>query len=510
MHSIHLANHPQHHPSITHQQHHQQQPHLVPLTVDISYQAPQLHHQQLYTPIHSAQQELLHQQHQQHHHYHQAPPSTGSSSSIPSTPPPPSPSDSLSLGHQQLANTSYSDTLQSPLHSASSSVSDHSFPQSHHLHHNFGFPVPNHSHSTGTTSGSGSLIGASIGTGGPGSITPSTTPSSGAASPIISGPSNILGSGPSPTTSTSSRGSSLVHRTTGNHPSSGRYHPHSGRKSNPSQKVDYGTPHLNTAVTPAPTPSGLVGVGYNSGTGTTSITHSHSHQSGYISDGDDDMGILSPTTPHLPHAGHHPFTPTVPSQHNHGGGGGGDTAVHARREATRRQRIEAEQRRRDELREGYARLKDVLPLTNQKSSKVSLLERGESPYSLHYTCLYARSLNTCLPQPAIQHILNLTKMNETFQARISVQDEEIAQLRVLTDRMGGGTSSSGPGSLPHSSILDGDDLSAHGLTIYPPLPGSSDAGTPSRGSVSGSGYNSGGGFFLILFAINGCALILNT
>ena len=47
-----------------------------------------------------------------------------------------------------------------------------------------------------------------------------------------------------------------------------------------------------------------------------------------------------------------------------------------RREAFRRQRIEAEQRRRDELRDGYARLKDVLPVSNQKSSKVSLLERG--------------------------------------------------------------------------------------------------------------------------------------
>ena len=50
--------------------------------------------------------------------------------------------------------------------------------------------------------------------------------------------------------------------------------------------------------------------------------------------------------------------------------------ANTRKEATRRQRIEAEQRRRDELRDGYARLKDVLPVSNQKSSKVSLLERG--------------------------------------------------------------------------------------------------------------------------------------
>lgn len=55
-----------------------------------------------------------------------------------------------------------------------------------------------------------------------------------------------------------------------------------------------------------------------------------------------------------------------------------ESLANTRKEATRRQRIEAEQRRRDELRDGYARLKEVLPVSNQKSSKVSLLERGES------------------------------------------------------------------------------------------------------------------------------------
>lgn len=53
-----------------------------------------------------------------------------------------------------------------------------------------------------------------------------------------------------------------------------------------------------------------------------------------------------------------------------------ESIAHTRKEATRRQRIEAEQRRRDDLRDGYARLKDVLPVSNQKNSKVSLLERG--------------------------------------------------------------------------------------------------------------------------------------
>ena len=50
--------------------------------------------------------------------------------------------------------------------------------------------------------------------------------------------------------------------------------------------------------------------------------------------------------------------------------------ANSRKEAIRKQHIEAEQRQRDELREGYARLKDVLPLSNQKSRKVSILEQG--------------------------------------------------------------------------------------------------------------------------------------
>lgn len=50
--------------------------------------------------------------------------------------------------------------------------------------------------------------------------------------------------------------------------------------------------------------------------------------------------------------------------------------VSKRREEVRKQRIESKQRRRDELHNGYRRLKDVLPVSNQKSSKVSLLNRG--------------------------------------------------------------------------------------------------------------------------------------
>ncbi|KAK0460586.1 uncharacterized protein EV420DRAFT_1306483 [Desarmillaria tabescens] len=48
------------------------------------------------------------------------------------------------------------------------------------------------------------------------------------------------------------------------------------------------------------------------------------------------------------------------------------------RESVRQQRIESEQKRRDELRRNYDLLRDVLPPTQQRTSKVHLLSRGES------------------------------------------------------------------------------------------------------------------------------------
>lgn len=57
-------------------------------------------------------------------------------------------------------------------------------------------------------------------------------------------------------------------------------------------------------------------------------------------------------------------------------------AIRRRRELVRKQRIESEQRRRDELRDGYARLKAVLPPSTAKSSKVSLLDRGKHIFRL--------------------------------------------------------------------------------------------------------------------------------
>ncbi|KAI3622561.1 hypothetical protein WG66_015781 [Moniliophthora roreri] len=85
--------------------------------------------------------------------------------------------------------------------------------------------------------------------------------------------------------------------------------------------------------------------------------------------------------------------------------------AHSRKEATRRQRIEAEQRRRDELRDGYAKLKDVLPVSNQKSSKVSLLER------------------------ATNYIVQLENTNRDLQARLQLLEQEMQRLRALNEKI---------------------------------------------------------------------------
>lgn len=52
--------------------------------------------------------------------------------------------------------------------------------------------------------------------------------------------------------------------------------------------------------------------------------------------------------------------------------------VISRLKEIRRQRIESEQRCHDDLRKGFARLKDVLPVSNQKGSKMALLDRATS------------------------------------------------------------------------------------------------------------------------------------
>lgn len=82
-----------------------------------------------------------------------------------------------------------------------------------------------------------------------------------------------------------------------------------------------------------------------------------------------------------------------------------------RREEVRRQRIESEQRRRDELREGYRRLKEVLPVSNQKSSKVALLDR------------------------ATTHIGFLESRQHELQARLQHAEAETSRLRSLNESL---------------------------------------------------------------------------
>ncbi|THH02353.1 hypothetical protein EW026_g509 [Hermanssonia centrifuga] len=86
-----------------------------------------------------------------------------------------------------------------------------------------------------------------------------------------------------------------------------------------------------------------------------------------------------------------------------------------RREEIRRQRIESEQRRRDELRDGYRRLKDALPVSNQKSSKVSLLDR------------------------ATTHIRYLEVTQQQLQTRLAQAEAETARLRHVNEALMLGT-----------------------------------------------------------------------
>lgn len=82
-----------------------------------------------------------------------------------------------------------------------------------------------------------------------------------------------------------------------------------------------------------------------------------------------------------------------------------------RREEIRRQRIESEQRRRDELREGYAKLKHTLPVSNQKSSKVSLLDR------------------------AVTYIRQLEANQATLQTRLNNAEEELKRQRDVNENL---------------------------------------------------------------------------
>ncbi|KAJ7597334.1 hypothetical protein C8J56DRAFT_774360 [Mycena floridula] len=112
-----------------------------------------------------------------------------------------------------------------------------------------------------------------------------------------------------------------------------------------------------------------------------------------------------------------------------------ENVAHNRKEATRRQRIEAEQRRRDELRDGYAKLKDVLPVSNQKSSKVSLLER------------------------ATHHIVALEKTNQELQTRLASLEQEIQRVRALNEQISMSNETPSPGMFEARALSQPPDAS---------------------------------------------------
>lgn len=98
-----------------------------------------------------------------------------------------------------------------------------------------------------------------------------------------------------------------------------------------------------------------------------------------------------------------------------------------RRETIRRQRIESEQRRRDELRDGYRRLKDALPVSNQKSSKVSLLDRATT--HVKYLEMTASQLQTRLQQ-AENEVQRLRTVNEALMLGTAEQRHAAAAAAV--------------------------------------------------------------------------------
>ncbi|KAI6012548.1 hypothetical protein F5J12DRAFT_538758 [Pisolithus orientalis] len=123
-----------------------------------------------------------------------------------------------------------------------------------------------------------------------------------------------------------------------------------------------------------------------------------------------------------------------------------ENLAHSRKEATRRQRIEAEQRRRDELRDGYAKLKDVLPVSNQKSSKVSLLER------------------------ATNHIIYLEKTTQEMQARLLVLEQEVQRLRAVNEKISLGVPSATPSPGSVAAVTNNGNNAMHGIDSRPLSP----------------------------------------
>ncbi|RSH87556.1 uncharacterized protein EHS24_000066 [Apiotrichum porosum] len=83
----------------------------------------------------------------------------------------------------------------------------------------------------------------------------------------------------------------------------------------------------------------------------------------------------------------------------------------AKREDIRRARIESEQRRRNELREGFDRLRDALPASSQRTSKSAILDR------------------------AVAHIQQVEASNRFMSEAFEGLRREIDELRVLNNKL---------------------------------------------------------------------------
>ncbi|KAJ7746411.1 hypothetical protein B0H14DRAFT_299590 [Mycena olivaceomarginata] len=93
--------------------------------------------------------------------------------------------------------------------------------------------------------------------------------------------------------------------------------------------------------------------------------------------------------------------------------------IRTRKEVARRERVAAEQRRRNELRNSYENLRKVLPPSKQKNSKISLVHRATS------------------------HISSIDEENKLLQDRIVMLELEIQQLtNLLKGSVGGGAKAS--------------------------------------------------------------------
>jgi hypothetical protein len=107
------------------------------------------------------------------------------------------------------------------------------------------------------------------------------------------------------------------------------------------------------------------------------------------------------------------------------------------------------------LRDGYAKLKDVLPVSNQKSSKVSLLERG-----LRYLTFdgLQRLIDTIVI--ATNHIINLEHSTTEMQTRLARLEQEVKRLRAINEKISLGLDSTpSPGNTASLDPMDHRPLS---------------------------------------------------